>query len=404
MNNIDQIQNTIVETEKYIDELEDQLCNYEDVIAERDYLKSELTKGQTKLDYIKIEKTNILNELIRETKELSCKYNIQEEKLIGLQEENNCLQCENEEILNKLDELQINIHKLDNINSTLLENKKILERQLSESMEITNKLKDRKQLTQLKLQDTEQEIICTQNTIAEKITQITELEKNINIEQDRYECLQSTICELKMKSENISKTLKAKKAEIRCKVNEKSAELCVLKFKLKDKQAEELEQKNRTIQLKKELNLFKQEHCKEKCRVDKKIGELRVELKSIASNLKLINSKLCDAQIESTNLKCQIKNQNESIKQLDSTKEMLQQEVKRIKETTDSTTEMITAQLKKHDNDKKMFDRKLDLKLKEHCELKKLSKNQTEQLTKLKKKILDVKCNLVGKCTPDMCT
>lgn len=65
---------------------------------------------------------------------------------------------------------------------------------------------------------------------------------------------------------------------------------------------------------------------------------------------------------------------------------------------------MITAQLKKHDNDKKMFDRKLDLKLKEHCELKKLSKNQTEQLTKLKKKILDVKCNLVGKCTPDMCT
>lgn len=44
--------------------------------------------------------------------------------------------------------------------------------------------------------------------MAEKITQITEL-----IEQDRYESLQSKICELKTKNENISKMLQAKKTE-----------------------------------------------------------------------------------------------------------------------------------------------------------------------------------------------
>jgi len=133
------------------------------------------------------------------------------------------------------------------------------------------------------------------------------------------------------------------------------------------------------------------------------LENLRVKLKSIASNLKLTNSKLCDAQIENTKLKCQIKDQNETIKQLDSTKEMLQQELKRIKETTDSTTEMITAQVKKHDNDINIFDKKLDSKLKELSEYAKLIKNQTEQLAELKKKILE-KCNSAEKCVSDMCT
>lgn len=206
-----------------------------------------------------------------------------------------------------------------------------------------------------------------------------------------------------MKNENIFKMLKAKKTELSCKVNEKSAELCKLKLKLKDEEAEELEQKNKTIQLKEELNLFKEEHCKKKCRVDGEIGELRVKLKSIASTLKFTNSKLCDAQIENTKLKCQIKDKNETIKQLDSTKEMLQQELKRIKETTDSTTEMITAQVKEHDNDTNIFDKKLDSKLKKLNEYAKLIKNQTEQLAQLMKKILE-KCNSAEKCVPDMCT
>lgn len=67
MSNKTEIENRIKETEKYIDELEYQLCDYEDVVARRNYIKSELTKGQKKLNNIKIEKTNILNELKRET-------------------------------------------------------------------------------------------------------------------------------------------------------------------------------------------------------------------------------------------------------------------------------------------------------------------------------------------------
>lgn len=45
-------------------------------------------------------------------------------------------------------------------------------------------------------------------------------------------------------------------------------------MKLKDEEAEELKQKNKTIKLKEELNLLKEEHCKEKCRLDEEIGEL----------------------------------------------------------------------------------------------------------------------------------
>jgi len=394
-----QIENKIEDTEICIDELENQLCDYEDVVVQNNHMKSELTKGWTKLDLIKTEKTIIINDLIRKTKELGCKlYNMREEHLIGLQEENNSLQSENEQILNKLDELQITVEKLDNINLTLVENKKILEKKLSEVIEIRNKLQDRKQLAQLELQDSDEDIICIQNTLAEKITQITELEKNINIEQERYECMQSSICELKMKNEKISKTLEAKMTKYRLIFNEKSAKICTLKQNLKDKQVEELEQKDRSIKLKEELNLFQEEHCKIKSKLDKEIGELRIELKSTASNLKLINSKLCDAQMENTKLKCQIKDQNESIKHLDLTKEKLQQEVKRIKETTDSTTKMITNELKNYEKDKQIVDKKLESKLQEQCELKELSKKQTEQLTQLKKKISDVKCNVSGIC------
>jgi len=403
MSNTSQIECIIEETEKYIDELEYQLCDYEDVINQRDYLKSELKKGQENLNLIKIEKTNILNELIRETKELSDKCNIKEEHLIDIQKKNDSLNCENEQILNKLEDLEIEVEKLNNISLTLLEDKKILEQKLSEAIEITCKLQNRHQLAQTEVQDLEHNIICIQKALAEQITQITEVQKNINIEQDRYECLQSSICELKMKSENISKTLQANMTEIRNKYNEKSSELCMLKLKLKDKEAELLEQKNRAQQLKEEINLYQEKHIKEKCKIDKKIEELRDEHKSIASNLKCINSKLCDARMESTNLKCQIQDENEAIKQLEPMKEILQQELNKIKEATESTTEMITAQLKKYDNDKQIFEKKLESKHQELCELKKLSKHQIEQLTKLKKNMLDVNCNLAEKCVPN-CT
>ncbi|CAI6371841.1 unnamed protein product [Macrosiphum euphorbiae] len=396
-----EIETRIKETENCIDELEYQLCDYEDVVAQRNCVKSELIKGKEKLNNIIIEKTNILNELKRETEELSCKYNMQNERLMNIQDESNSLKCENEQILNKLDDHQISVCELNNIGSTLMEKKNILEKELSKAMEITNKLQDREQLTQSEVQDVEQDIICIEKTLTKLITKLTEVEKNINIEQDRYESSQSLICDLKIKIEQISKSFQSKMTEIRCKFNEKSAELCMLKLKLKDKQADLLEQKSLTIQLEEERNLFQVEHCKEKCKIDKEIEELRVELKSIASKLKCVNSKLCDAQMENTKLKCQIKEQNEAIKQLEPKKEKLQLEVKRIKDTAESITEMITAQLKKYENDKQMFDKKLESKQQEQCELKNLSKNQIEQLTKFRKKISDFKCDLAGKCIPN---
>jgi len=401
MSNKNEIENRIKETENCINELEYQLCDYENVVAQRNCIKSELTKGKEKLNNIIIEKTNILNDLKREIEELSCKYNMQQERLMNIQEESNSLKCENEQILNKLDDYQISVCELNNIGSTLLEKKNKLEKELSEAMKITNKLQDRQELEQSEVQDIDQDIICIQKTLTKVITQITEVEKNINIEQDRHECAQSLICELKIKIEQISKSFQAKMTKIRSKFNEKSAELCMLKLKLKDKQAELLEQKSHAIQLEEERNLFQVEHCKEKCKIDKEIEELRFELKSSASKLKCVNSKLCDAQMESTKLKCQIKEQNESFKQLEPKKEKLQQEVKRINDTAESITEMITAQHKKYENDKQMFDRKLESKQKEQCELKKLSRTQIEQLTKLRKEISDVKCNLAGKYIPN---
>lgn len=101
---------------------------------------------------------------------------------MNIQEEKNSLKCENEQILNKLDDYQTSIDELNNKGSTLLKKNNILEKELSEAIEITNKLQDRQQLAQSEVQDMEQDIICIQKTLAKHITQIIEVEKNINIE------------------------------------------------------------------------------------------------------------------------------------------------------------------------------------------------------------------------------
>jgi len=59
---------------------------------QRNYIKTEFTKGQEKLNFIKIEKTNTLNKIIREIKELNCKHNIHEQHLIYIKKQNSSLQ------------------------------------------------------------------------------------------------------------------------------------------------------------------------------------------------------------------------------------------------------------------------------------------------------------------------
>lgn len=63
--------------------------------------------------------------------------------------------------------------------------------------------------SELKLKD--EDIICVQSTLADKIMKYAKLEKKLSIEQDRNECLQSSMCKFKIKYE---KDVRASQAEM----------------------------------------------------------------------------------------------------------------------------------------------------------------------------------------------
>lgn len=383
----------IEQMDMIIRDLEEKLCDYEDVVAQNNKTQSNMSTAVSRLDSMKTKQTDMFNELINRNNELTCKYNAEREQVLRIQEDNECLKNENKQLYDKLDQLDVSLEKLECDHSTLLKDFQRLQNQLSDVTEIAKKFQDSQRQAELELKTKDQDIICIQNTLAEETKKRVELEKNLKSEQDQNTLLQSTTSELKIKYEKITKILKAEICDLQCQLNEKLVELAVIKRKLKDKQEEVEAQKERTIKLKEVIKKLQETYCKEKNKVDVEVGELRVQIKSMASELTSLNTKLCEAQIESTKLKCQLKDQEETIKLLESTKEQLQQEVRRIQYTRELTTKTIMMEREQNNIEKKMSDRKSSLKAQEEGELKKMIKQQTEQIKQLKKQMSNKKCS-----------
>lgn len=385
----------IEQLKKYNRNLETKLCDYDDVIAQRDELKEQISTGIANLDSMKTKQTCMFNELISKHDKLRNDYNMQKEQLLRAQQDKDQIQRENNQLQEKIEDQEIAIEKLKNKKVNLLENTQNLEKQLLDAQGIKTNLQDTQQKMALELKVKDQDIICLQNTLSEKITQQIRLEKNVSTEQDRNECLRSTISKQKLKNEEIVRCLQNEGTELQNELNEKLAELATIKRKLKDKQEEIETEKIKTTELKKAIRELRDAYYKEKCKTENELIELKAKVKSMACDLTSNNTKLCDAQIESIKLKCQLKDQEEMIKLLESTKEQLQHEMRRIKDSIESTTTMFKSERKQYDTEKKNSERKLEIKIQEECELNKLIKKQSEQIRQLQKK----KCTLMNSAT-----
>ncbi|MGI4816426.1 MAG: hypothetical protein ACRYE7_00300, partial [Janthinobacterium lividum] len=126
-------------------------------------------------------------ELIRELDESQCMFNTHS---LWYQEEVECLKymLEKQEAKSKEEIELLEMIHTDEINK--------LQKQMTNAKK---KFQESQQLLKSELKVKDQEIICIQNTLSDKIMKYAELEKKMSNEQDRNENLQTSLCEFKIK-------------------------------------------------------------------------------------------------------------------------------------------------------------------------------------------------------------
>ncbi|XP_026816388.1 paramyosin-like [Rhopalosiphum maidis] len=379
----------IEKLEIYIDELETSLYEHEDTIAKLD---DKMLVAIEALDLMKLQQTDMCNELVNKNEELINNYETIHTRWLYNQEENECLRANNEQIHTLLEEQKIKIDDLENVKSTQLKEIKKLQKQLSSVMK---KFQDNQRLLKSELKVKDQEIICIQKTLADKITQYADLEKKMSTEQDRNESLQSSIGELKIKYDKDVCALQAEITGLRDELKQTFTKLEKVEHQLQEARNETI---YRTTEFKEKIQETSDALCKEKNKLEKKYSKLKAENMSLVSNVACVNTKLCNSQMENNTLKCQLMEQKKSIKLLEATKYRLQHEMERIKKNEELTAKIVMTEREQHDREQKISEKKLELKSQEERELKELSKKLSERIICLKKINYDCDMPEKSKC------
>ncbi|CAI6348286.1 unnamed protein product [Macrosiphum euphorbiae] len=361
----------------YIQELETTLDAREDENAK---LADKMYAGFDMLDAVKIKQDELFHELenknsklIQELDDYQCMF---DKHSAGYQEEIDCLQY-------KLDTQVARSKELENIETNHLDEITNLQKQLSYA---TKKSHDTQRLLKSELKLKDQEFICVQNALADKIMKYAELEKKLSIEQDCNESLQSSMCELKMKYEKDVCVTQAEITGLRKELKENVAKLEKAEHQLQEARDEIVK---RTTEFEKTIQETREALCKEKNKLEEKNSKLKAGNQSLISSMECTNTKLCESLMENKTLKCQLADQHESIKLLESMKNRLQQEIENLKENEEMSAKILATEREQHEREQKISEKKLEFKAQDERELKELSKKLSERIKCLKKMIHD---------------
>ncbi|XP_025425574.1 uncharacterized protein LOC112694346 [Sipha flava] len=370
-------------------------CCEENLMAERDELRRILCEKRECMNEVQREHTCNFNELINRNNTLHHDYNKLKQELEKLENEHDQLCCEISQIDKKLDAQKESVNILKCIESAKLKDAEGLQKQHSDTLEMKQLFLDKICTAQLEQKDIDKEMVCVQKKLAEIITQHTELDKTMCMEQNRKECFISSINELKIKIEKLNRLIQVENTKLQTQLSEKSAEVDVVKQKIKCKEAEIKVLKNLVKESEAALKTILDNSRKEKCKLEMEACKLNKEITTITSNLVASKTKLCETQKEYTTLENHINEQKEVITVLESTKEQLLQKFKKIKEAKESTTAMMTKLRGLRETERKNFETQSAFKNKEKCQLNELIKNQLEEIKELQRQIFDMK---IGQC------
>lgn len=370
-------------------EFQSQMCCRENLMYEREILQRRLRE---KLEYqatIQHKQAGDFHALLCKHDTLCRDFNTLQKELKSSEEEHGCLCSENNDLDEKLDEHCKTIETLKRIRSTHLGIAEGLKNQLRDEADIKQKLQNGLQVVELEQKAIDRTTIDVQNKLAEQITELAELEKSVNTEENQSEHLVLSINELRIRSEKLNRSLQNEDVELKNQLNEKLAALEMVKQNIVDKQAEIESYKNRITECSAKIKTLQKGRSDEKCEFDLEVCKLKAEITATTSKLSVRCAKLCELQKVITFFEGHLKDQDLVISSLESTNERALEKVKRTNETTESMRKTIETVREQREKEKENSVMELAKKIQEKCKLEVLIKNQLEQITELQKQIFD---------------
>jgi len=378
--------------ENYRRALKNKFSDYTKVVAERDMIQNKTNIGFTLLDAVERKQTRLFDELIKRHNTLCKEYDLKCEQVTTLYEKNDRLRFKRKQLNNKLNEQEALIKKFYSTRSTLEEDAQKLEYKLSHINKTIDNLKDIQRQTELKLNDMDQEIVCTKDTIAGKMAQNTKLENQIDVEWTTNTSLQATKSDTIIKHDEIIRSLQTQVATVRNQLDEKMVELRNIKRRFDKTQQQYDVQNEQSKELKANFYHLQGVYEKEKCNANKEICSLQENAKSLITKYTLINTNtLYDAQIENGKLKLKLEDQNNTFKKFIANKEHLQQEVNRIKQTMELAQQNLLTERKQRANEIKLHETKLLFKNQEKCKLRIFIRDQVRHIKRVKMEMAAIK-------------
>lgn len=363
----------------------------ENLIAERDELQCKLHERKKWKETIQNEQTEAFNELLCRDDTLCRDYHKLQKELKVYNQEHYDLLSENDELDQKLIEHKEVLKELNCRKLRQLQIGEDLQKQFSDTIEIKQKLKNKKDEASAQNEILDKDLISVQKKLTEQIVINGELDKLINEEQNKKERLESIINELKIDIDKLNKSFQTESLNQKNQLNDKAAQLDKIE-KDKNCKLEEIKMNEcRLIELNTKLKALQENNLKEKNKLNTKVCELKVEINTLTSKLDTNNAKLCDFQSKSIVFKNHLNNQENIIKLMESTKEKIMQELKNLKNTSETLATTITTLKQLREKEKKTFEAKLLLKNQEKCKIKEFIKGQMDQIKKLQAQILEMK-------------
>lgn len=395
--NNDQMECQLKYMEKHVQELENKLEDYKEVVADRDKMQCLASSGLEQLESMKSKQQGMFDELMVQYNSLCRQYTFTQDQSNKFNEENEVLRFNNKKLNKKLKEQEIFNKDLNSICSKLQEEAKRLQNQLSDINESAHKLQTIKQQTELELQDKDQNIFDLQRKIGIKITQLKELEDKKREEQVKHECLKTSKCEVEIEKGKIVKSFEVEMAIMRGKLNEKSTEHSYF-TKYFFKQNQDYEKLNNQLNnLRCRVVELKETYEKDKCHSNMDICRLKAEMKSTCEELAVISKQLCDTQSEINRMMYDLEDQVKITNKLTLKVDFLRQDSCRYKRALTFAMQKLEAERQQRINETQLADRKTTIQVQEKCELEQLIDEQIWQIKRLKMQIADLKQSQVGK-------
>ncbi|XP_050440000.1 uncharacterized protein LOC126845389 [Adelges cooleyi] len=368
------------------------LCDYDNVVAQRDCLQEKLISIELWKESIVQNQNDMFGQLIGRYDYLCSSFASQQEQGVKDQKENEQLRCELGELTDKI-QLQENvICELQHAKLELKNENCKLHKKVAELVENGKQLCSRLEQADIQLQESERELTRAQKASGDKKCERAELENRITEVQAQNTCLKSSMTELKIKMESTISKLQTEMNGLQCQLGSKSTEVAEIKRYLEDRQQKLDAQADRIGRLKKIIEELQEARLQDKCKTDEEMCELRAEVEAVGKELTAANRKVCDAQTEAERLRCQKDEQVMVIQRLESALDQQRQAAKKSKQCAELAAQKHTTEREQLNNQLKLNERKISLMKQDACELKRVIEDRCRQIKRLKAQIAELKC------------